>query len=241
MPKRSTHAVIIGGLRATVTKQKEEIEYMKVSMFWEMQGPMAMQMLMAKTNATITKCRCFSCFMTERANFTGKITKGDCQFVPFFEKCLEALGIVVLQQPKQPFKRPETEDPVLQMRTRCVEAECHLVEITEKNGRKVLRWADFRYGALFWRAKREDDPEIVKMIQMVAVLSGMVGPVAELDGASDEDGASDDASDATEVASDDAKKGSDVETDVETDEEDEDAQADNEAIKLSSSAAVQQA
>ncbi len=80
-------------------------------------------------------------------------------------------------------------------------------------------WADFKYGALVWRAKREDDQHIKKMVRLIAVLSGIIGPFAALgdtssedefsdeDEASDEDGASDE-SVITEVAINDAKKGS---------------------------------
>ena len=216
MMTRGTKA-IISGLQSTIAKQQEEIEYMRMSMFWEVQGPIAMQMAMNKTNANITKCQCVSCFMTGRAKVFG--TENDaCQFVPFFEECIKTLGIEVLQQPKQPFKSPCVgDDAVLLLRSRCVEAECHLVEVIEHTAGKVLRWADFKYGALVWRAKREDDQQIKKMVQLIAVLSGMIGPVAGLcdtssedevsdeDGSSDEDGASDD-SVITEVASNDAKK-----------------------------------
>lgn len=207
---------IINGLRDTVTKQQEDLEYMRMSMFWEVQGPIAMQMAMAKSNAKIIKCRCASCYIVGRAK-SGKSKK--CKYIPFFEDCMKTLGIIVMQQPTPPFKMPDAgDDAVLQLRARCAEAECHLVEVVDFAGEKVLRWADFKYGALVWRAKRESDSEVKKMIQLIAVLSGIVGPVAahvadedeDEDEASDDDVASSD-DDITEVASDDAKKGSDEE------------------------------
>ncbi len=137
MPKCSTKA-IISALQSTVAKQQAEIEYMRMSMFWEVQGPMAMQMAMNKTNDKNTKCHCVSCFMSGGAKVFG--TENDaCQFVPFCEECVKTLGIPVLQQPKQPFKSPSAgDDAVLQLRSRCVEAECHLVEVIEHAAGKVL-------------------------------------------------------------------------------------------------------
>ena len=225
---------IINGLRDTVNRQQEEMEYMRVSMFWEVQGPIAMQAAMAKMNARITKCRCASCYMVGRANVVSKRKNAECKFVPFFEDCVKALDMVAMQQPTPPFKRPEAgDDAVLQLRALCVEAECHLVEVVEYARGEALRWADFKYGALIWRAKREDDQEVRKLVQLIAVLSGIVGPVA--DEASDEeasdeeasDEASDEDDDITEVASNDAKKGSDeAEEDDEADETDEAGEAD---------------
>ena len=46
---------IINGLRDTIAKQQEDLEYMRMSMFWEVQGPIAIQMAMAKSNAKIIK------------------------------------------------------------------------------------------------------------------------------------------------------------------------------------------
>jgi hypothetical protein len=214
MPRRNAgNKAIVDGLRSTVTRQQEELEYMRMSMFWEVQGPIAMQMAMTKSNAKITKCRCAYCYLVGRTNTVSK-KAADCKFIPFFEECMKTLGIVVLRQPTPPFKSPEAgDDAVLQMRARCVDAECHLVEVVEHAGDKVLHWADFKYGALVWRAKRENDKEIKKMIQLIAVLSGIVGPVAALvaDEDSEPESDEDDASyaDITGVASDDAKKGSD--------------------------------
>jgi hypothetical protein len=133
-----------------------------MQMFWRDYGIQKLAKAMSHGNLAPygPKCTCLPCAVSGRV-FDNCDNSFCCKFKPWFEGHVAACGLVVGYHPGI---RGVHVDHDCDPNNGVWDVDCHLMYIGRDD------WRGFGYGSRLWKAENPNDPELLKLKQLFAVL-----------------------------------------------------------------------
>lgn len=147
-----------------VVEMRQEIERLKLDVFWRDNSLFRLQRAMAMVNGNKMQCMCSVCSLSGRCPFFRVDPNTDrniCKFTPWFEAQLSGFVVSDVEQPHHYHVRsgfgPLTRDD-------CFDSDCHFVNLSP------VSWYMFAFGERLWKAKSVNDPELLKLSAFISFL-----------------------------------------------------------------------
>lgn len=153
-----------------ILEQRGEIERLRLENFWLKNGKWSLKMAMRNYNYENTRCACYACLHSGRADddddassgFTGHGTY-NCKFVTAFNRLLSKYSLTVTAEPGVCVD-PMLPDDGYPGHPTCVDCNSHF----ENAGR--CDWHMFAIGKKLWSAQRVDNTAVVNYENMLKEL-----------------------------------------------------------------------
>lgn len=141
-----------------VLEQRDEIERLKMEIFWLENGYFSFRTVMSDFNRAFTMCGCNACYTSGRCRNIVRDSQQDyCLFSEAFEKKLSEAGFTFGPVPTPALAWTSDEEYVRDIITN---GEFHICKFDRK-------WTIWSLGKRLKAAKSEADPEIVKYVQFL--------------------------------------------------------------------------
>ena len=155
-----------------VIEMRQEVERLKLEVFWRDNCLFRLQKAMATANGNHMQCMCTGCALSGRTidfRVDPHADRNICKFSPWFDAQLLVLGFVVsdVEHPNRTHIKPYNGVGPLK-RNDCFDSDCHFIKL----GPNDLSWYMFAFGERLWKAKNVNDPELQKLSNLISVLEG---------------------------------------------------------------------
>jgi hypothetical protein len=151
-----------------VIELRQEVETLKLGIFWRDNSLFRLNEAMNIANAMHVKCMCFGCHLKRRTSLMeeNEVDNTDgCRFGAWFDELLLSRGFVVLEE-SWPDRMGGSGHTVRSSgpltRSECTDFDCHLL--------KLSPIASYVFGTKLWQAKSVNDPELQKLTKLISVL-----------------------------------------------------------------------
>ncbi len=149
-----------------IIEQRQEIEELRLELFWKDHNTHALKRAMRVANTNNTSCICVCCSMSQRDRYVNRDEvdrSATCKFAPWFEKQLGRCGLVAVGQTSLHKHSTSYHDSL--SRDECLKVDSHFVV------GPTTDWMVFRFGERLWKATTADDPELRKLSLLKMYLS----------------------------------------------------------------------
>jgi hypothetical protein len=150
-----------------VIQLRRENENLRLLLFWKDHNVQRLKEMMASANQSDNgpKCYCNVCAVTGRMGEDASEQRMDCLFKLWFESLLDQCGLIAVYHTN--YDQGVKHDCDGWRRVHDVNTHFH----------HLIRgdWFMWTYGALLWKAKTADDPELAKLHALFQMLEGVIG------------------------------------------------------------------
>jgi hypothetical protein len=150
-----------------IIEQRQEIERLRLQLFWKDHDMKRLTELMAIANGNHTKCACDVCGLKGRIKHVEpeSAVRGEkCLFGPWFNAQLVECGLVAVGSTR--FDQHPAINHRSLHRGSCVEVDCHFTFCPADED----VWLGFFFGERLWKATTVDDPELRKLSELRSAL-----------------------------------------------------------------------